>query len=297
MDKFRNRYPEALWKTHQFAGLDRRAEVTTREATSWLRGAHEPFFLFVHYFDAHGPYGDTGDEDITFKVIERAIRQGRPTAELVSLAQRLYAQDVAFLDRQLDRLFERLAEDAQGIQTHVVVFADHGESLGDGGWFGHGKGLSAEQILVPCFVLSPTLTPARVDTPVGSLDVAATVVGFAGISLGMDLGRDLCGELVSRPVMGMRRIFETPYGDLRLDGTTRRVEGKSFYLVDGERVYEGDAEMVVGSHGTAVDVPVERAARIRTLFQRFSDELGGIETGEVTDPAFEAALEALGYAR
>ena len=41
------------------AGFDRRANDTTDRAVQWLEGRSAdspPFFLFVHYFDAHAPY-------------------------------------------------------------------------------------------------------------------------------------------------------------------------------------------------------------------------------------------------
>lgn len=254
-------------------------------------------FLFVHYFDAHGPYGDSGDESMALASIMGAIRRGDPVEGEVERLRRLYEQDVAFLDVQVDRLLQRLEEDAASIPTHIVVFADHGESLGDEGWFGHGKRVTAEQVLVPCFVISPEVTPGQDSTPVGSLDVHATVVTLAGLEVTGPLGRDLTGSLPSEPVLGMRRTFVTAFRDQNQDGSVRMVDGKRFFLVDGDAVYAGDAEKVVGIHGTKRKVPEETLPRLLTLFQRFADELDAEGASEVTDGAVQDALRAMGYAR
>jgi arylsulfatase A-like enzyme len=254
-------------------------------------------FLFVHYFDAHGPYGDSCETPMALATIMGAIRRDEPTEQLLLELCRLYEEDVRFMDAQLDRLLERLMADADRIPTHVVVFADHGESLGDEGWFGHGKRVTPEQVRVPCFVLSPRVDPGQDTTPVGSLDVYATVLALAGLESPLPLGRDLTQPLEPEPVLGMRRTFVAAYRDQNLDGSVRMVDGKRFFLVDGDTVYAGDAEKVVGAHGSRRKVADETSARLRTLFQRFSDELDEVEASEVTDRAVQDALKAMGYAR
>lgn len=253
-------------------------------------------FLFVHYFDAHGPYGDTGADKMALATVMGAIRRGDELPPLIQRLNDLYSVDVLAMDEQLERLMLRLDQDE--IPTHVIVFADHGESLGGDGSFGHGKHLGPAQIHVPAFVLSASVEPGTVDIPVGSLDVYKTTLALAGVTASVPLGRDLsAADLPTSPVMGMRRTFVQPYRDLRLDGRARMIDGYRFYLVDGEDVFEGDGEKVVGTHGTPRKVPEEQASRLLTLFQRFTAELEGGGASEVTDEAVQRALEAMGYAR
>jgi arylsulfatase A-like enzyme len=265
------------------------------EALDAMQGPRQ--FLFVHYFDAHGPYGDTGSDKMALATVMGAIRRG--DQDMQPLLQRLndlYSVDVASMDEQLERLMLRLDQD--DVPTHVVVFADHGESLGEDGSFGHGKHLGEAQIHVPAFVLSSRVKPGVVDIPVGSLDVHATVLALAGVEQRGTLGRDLTApDLKDVPVMGMRRTFVQPYRDLRLDGRARMIDGYRFYLVDGPDVFEGDGTKVVGSHGTARKVPAERASRMLTLFQRFTAELEAGGASEVAGDDVQRALEAMGYAR
>lgn len=270
--------------------------VTDRaiEALDAMTADHQ--FLFAHYFDAHGPFGDSGIDPMPMAEVMAAIKNG--TAEgAVERLHFLYKQDVRFLDKELERLLVRLDQDADRFETHVIVFSDHGESLGDRGCFGHGTLVSAEQIQVPCLVLSPGLAPEVIDVPVGSIDVFATTLALAGAPIDHSFARDLTGKLEKAPIMGMRRTYVAPKRDLRLNGKVRTIDGKRFYLVDGERVYEGDGDKVVAGHGTPKELPAERAAQVQELFSRLSERLDNVNSDEVMDQGVQDALKALGYAR
>jgi hypothetical protein len=161
---------------------------------------------------------------------------------------------------------------------------------------GHGKRLTRGQVQVPCFILSPKARPGGRNDVAGSVDVATTLLGLAGLDGRAFGGRDLLGTRpASTAAFGMRRTFARPHDDLRLDGRLHRLDFDLFYAVgeDG-RLYAGNAQ---GLRDGGPDVPpaspeVER--RLRALFRSFEGELRGAPAARL-DPEAEEALRALGY--
>ncbi|MCX7830533.1 MAG: sulfatase-like hydrolase/transferase, partial [Acidobacteria bacterium] len=92
----------------------RYAEEITERALSFLSGKKEkPFFLWLHYFDAHQPY----------------LTPETPFGEV----QGEYDKAVSYLDKDLKRVL-----DAIPANTIVFVVSDHGEGLKDHGELTHG---------------------------------------------------------------------------------------------------------------------------------------------------------------
>src|SRR5204862_4548169 len=87
------------------------------EALSWLasrRGGR--FFLWVHLFEPHAPYGDPAD-----------------THGLTP--QQRYDQEITEADRQAGRVVAALEPIRN--ETLLVAAADHGEAFGEHGEIGH----------------------------------------------------------------------------------------------------------------------------------------------------------------
>ena len=96
--------------------------------------------------------------------------------------RRGYDLETAYADRQLGRLLDLL--EARGLvdETLVVFTADHGEQLGESGYFGHVHNLHRRILHVPLIVVAPGHLPAgvRVKTPVGLIDVLPTLLPMLG---------------------------------------------------------------------------------------------------------------------
>lgn len=111
-----------------------------------------------------------------------ARRKGEVVA--FSEADEAYVRDVydgaiAYQDAMFGELMEGLERRGARLHTAVVVFADHGESLGENGRFGHGESLAAEELHVPLLVRVPGGTARTVAAPVSLLDVLPTVLELA----------------------------------------------------------------------------------------------------------------------
>ena len=263
-------------------------------------GGRKQFFWF-HYFDAHQPYGDApGGDPITLVGLKNALRRGEPgTGEQIARARRAYDDDIRYMDQLLGTLFDRLEADAETVETHIVITADHGESFGEGGSLGHGERVTSEQIRVPLVIVSPRVAPGTRDEAVGSIDVAATLDVLAGgdgrVGAGRDLTDDPSGWPASAAVVGMRRTFAKPYEDIRTDGSIEVVDGLRFYLVEGGREYVGDETEVQANDGLPVTEALSAALARR--FAGFGDALEGETQRELLDDETREALEALGYTR
>lgn len=225
----------------------RRAAETTDAAAEWLETREEgPFFLVVHYFDAHLVYDppqpfrarfadpqDAETEDWLFGSIRdmALLRQANsvfPPPELVRRLESLYDGETAYVDHHVGRLLDIL--DARGLSTNtlVAITADHGEEFLDHGGFEHGHTFYDEQLHVPLIVRLPQLPADRrgatVDTTARLIDVAPTLLAAAGIPVDPGFeGESLLGLLLGeededRPVMSQGPLWGLPGDALRVNG-------------------------------------------------------------------------------
>lgn len=120
------------------------------------------FFLWLHYYDPHLSY-ERHPEVPSFGA--------RPSD--------LYDGEIRFTDQQIGRVLDALKRNGLWNQTAVVVTGDHGEGLGERGIEAHGYHLYPPQTKVPFIVRVPGLAPQRVQTPVGHVDLAPTLLNLA----------------------------------------------------------------------------------------------------------------------
>jgi arylsulfatase A-like enzyme len=271
------------------------AETVTKHALAALDAAQAPRqFYWFHYFDPHAPYGSSLGKDVTrMTVLGELSRDPSRKQALLEEVRELYRADVTSMDRSLDQLLTRLEADRQRFQTHVMIVSDHGESLGEGDSLGHGVRLQESEIRVPALLLSPALASGLRHDTAGSVDVAATMIRFAGLPpLPASVGRDLS---IAAPeagvVYGMRRTFVvSPQFERRLDGRDHRLPDLEFYSVRGEGPYVVGSSRGVDHAGAGVD------SEAREAFRGFERELSRHATTAV-DENTARALEALGYAQ
>lgn len=183
--------------------LDGAASIDT--VLGWLdewTGADErPFFLWVHLFDPHTPYGPPRSF-IEGELAERGIRLPprrvtpptvpifpgalpTPLAWLEGITNRahvdaLYRAGVAYADHLVGRVVDRV--DAAGMtdRTLFVVTADHGEALGEQGVFYQHAGLWPASLRVPLIVAGPgTSGGGENDDRVSGVDLLPSIVAVA----------------------------------------------------------------------------------------------------------------------
>lgn len=185
LDRYFDLYDEELNRTYQLFNSSRFAEDVTPRAIAWLRaGARQPFFLWVHYFDPHSPYHFR-------KAFSRPARIGKvppsalPSDEETRFRVASYDSEVAYTDHYVGRLLEALDELKLEKSTVVVLLSDHGESLGEHGYIGHGRHLYENIVRIPLIFRWPGVVQAgkTVASDVSLLDVAPTILELAAGSV------------------------------------------------------------------------------------------------------------------
>ncbi len=161
------------------------------EALRWSNRTEGPFLLYVHLMDAHMPYRRPAIDGRGWR--QRRLESARTG---MSISPEEAADIVAYYDGGI-----RLADDAAGRVLKAagewrrpylaIVTADHGESLGEGSRWGHGKTLAPELLDVPLLVVGDGVRPGRVDAPVGHASVAETLLRAAGFPEPLGYASDL----------------------------------------------------------------------------------------------------------
>jgi choline-sulfatase len=151
----------------------------TDAALAWLvetRKERRPFLLWVHYVEPHAPY----------RLREEFVRPlGLPQRGDISRPDR-YDTEIAFADQQIGRLLAAFDRDPELKANTLFVFAaDHGESLGEHGYWGHGRNLYEPTLRIPLgLAWTGKIRPGTtIDAPALNLDVPPTVLGLAGLPI------------------------------------------------------------------------------------------------------------------
>jgi arylsulfatase A-like enzyme len=164
----------------------RRSDDTTRIVLRKLKKTSGPFLLWVHYWDPHDPLqipepSFMPPEEELFEMENGKFVLEGGQKVMKRPAKSLYAAEIRYMDAQIGRLIAYLKESGRYDNTIIAVIADHGQGLGDHGWAAH-RILYQEQIRVPLIVRAPGAEQKpSVSELVRSVDVAPTLLDYAGI--------------------------------------------------------------------------------------------------------------------
>ncbi len=141
------------------------AEVTD-EFLKWERRLDgRPFFAFLNYYDAHGPYRSP---------MRTAFDSGRTP-------QDRYDGALRYIDSEIARLVDSLR--ASGTLDHclLVIASDHGEQFGEHGLSSHGNSLYLPVLHVPLLIRLPDRAAAgtHIATAVSLSDLGATLAALS----------------------------------------------------------------------------------------------------------------------
>jgi arylsulfatase A-like enzyme len=186
---------------------ERDARATTDAVLSWLRGNHpleRPLFLWVHFKDPHAPYRPPPPYLDSFQFEQPGRLERKATAPVpgkrVTQEQRAYAdrydEEIAYVDAEIGRLIDGYAKLKELDHALLILTADHGECLLERKRrFVHAYHVFEELVRVPLLVRGPGVVPGRRKGLVSGIDIAPTVLAFAGVEVPSSFsGLDLSGR-------------------------------------------------------------------------------------------------------
>jgi arylsulfatase A-like enzyme len=196
----------------------------------WLASkAADTLFVFAHAYDTHCPYTTREPFESAFcpdhsRHLPLGDKCGKGGLNDMALSAAdwqavvdHYDAGILAADDLVGRFLEALREQGLYDRALIVITSDHGESLGERGYVGHG-GLHVEELSVPLIVRFPSswnVTPRRVDEPVELVDLLPTIFTLCGVPTTPDLDGSSLLPIVFRGVRGRdflvaQTTFEEP---------------------------------------------------------------------------------------
>lgn len=176
------------------------AERSAARTASHETARSDPFFLFVHFFDPHMDYDPPLDDARRFDPAIRTTDSGSYETlkgyiaglqanvppipgDVIDRAMDLYDAEIRYTDREVGRLLAELRRLGLLDRAILVVTSDHGEEFGEhGSMEGHQWTLYDEVLRVPLLISSPWTEAVRISEIVESIDIAPTLLRFAGVT-------------------------------------------------------------------------------------------------------------------
>lgn len=247
-----------------------------------------PYFLFLHFFDAHQP-------------------QNPPPPWDRRLASSPYDGEIAAVDEQIGRLLRYLEGKGTLDRTLIVLTADHGEGLGEHGELTHSILLHQATLRIPLILHGPGIEAGETEAWTVSTEVFATVLDLLGIAepkSRFPLGHSLLPLIRNggQPPAGFRRFeayFETlaPQTSQGWAPLTARMKANWRYVnAPRPELFDLDADPL-----ELVDRKVAEPKIAAALKQELGEQLHQLERRPVgdalqsVDPEVVAQLAALGY--
>jgi choline-sulfatase len=260
----------------------RRGGEVIDAALKWIgNGAGQPFFAWVHLYDAHTPYA-------------------APPPFRERFAAAPYDGEIAYVDSCVAKIVAALERSGQLDRTAIAVVADHGEGLGDHGEAEHGLFLYESVLRVPWILRLPGRQSAAavVTTQVRSIDVTPTLAAIAGIATPNVDGRSVL-PLIGAPSGDPEPSYaETFYPKWHFGWSElKSVRVGDWKYIDAPRPELYDMRTDRTERRNALDARGPLANGLSAELNKIQSTFGPVATAEAPqpDPETLARLRSLGY--
>lgn len=186
--------------------FERKAASTALIALKFLKThKDQPFFLWIHFQDPHGPYTPpekflskpvkiTNDPIPLQKILKFGtdnsglesipVYQRIDSEQLVSEYLKRYHGEIAYLDSSLSQIVQYLDQTQYFKKNLLVVTSDHGEAFGeDGFYFSHSHSVALDQVHVPLIFVGEEISSNIIcKTPISNKDIYGTLIAYAALS-------------------------------------------------------------------------------------------------------------------
>ena len=225
-----------------YENLGRRFEHNLDATIEWVdKHKREPFFLFVHGYDAHRPYyskdldkkalglpaGVAADQSHFCLGEDRA----EPDAAGLEKIVRYYDASIHHGDRAIGVLLKALEQLHLMDNTVILLTSDHGEEFFEHGNCDHVRFLYEETVHVPYVLYVPRLVPdaRRIGGLVpASISVARTLLDAVGIE------HDMPGVTLLPVLRGEQKDFPIVYSEGDSVAGSLRSRGRTNAMTKGD---------------------------------------------------------------
>ncbi|HEX3855638.1 MAG TPA: sulfatase-like hydrolase/transferase [Polyangiaceae bacterium] len=150
------------------------------KAIEHLKAPHErPELLWLFNFDAHN-WRELDDAKVAAMAQRFHVDPASPTWRYQAIA--------ASVDAELGRLVQALRDGGRLDKTVLVFISDHGEALGERGFWEHSYYLWESLVRVPLLLRIPHVAPRVIDTAVSLVDLAPTLTSLISPGRPPDVG-------------------------------------------------------------------------------------------------------------
>lgn len=173
-------YGEVFTRRRWFGLLNSEAtaEDVTDEALDWVSGHSgsdpaTPFFLWIHYVEPHAPYRFHSEYATRLGITDQDPKRSDR-----------YDTEIAAVDQAVARLVGGIENHVSPDEMIVVFAADHGESLGEHDYWGHGRYLYEPSLRIPLGMKwKGTIEQRVIHRQATILDIAPTILGLLGLEI------------------------------------------------------------------------------------------------------------------
>jgi arylsulfatase A-like enzyme len=226
-------------------------DVVERRVETFLdrRRPNQPLFLYINFQDTHFPYHHRGIQPLVSSTV---VAESDITPEHADAVRAMYLNTASNVDHAIGEILEHTRR-ALEREPGIIVLSDHGESLFDEGFLGHGYALNDAQTRIPLVVAN---LPMTIDEPFVQADL-----------------RDAIAEALGRPYVDNAKptIRENPSRAVfQYLGQITRPAQIAFTGSFGRTMYdfrEGRARVGNGAWRRPEDLPAAEHAAFLSLVQ------------------------------
>jgi len=196
-----------VWIRGTITREQRFGEESTNKALKWMTDTkNDKFFLFIHYFDAHGiPLKTFLDYPIEIGGRHRILQIKQVRKKYIQIVRILkffeqcilkfilgkgsrhkifQIKQVKKIDKQIGRILDFLEKNNLYENTIIVLIADHGDAFGEHGENNHRSFLYDTTIRIPLIIKGPAgLKGVTIPNQVRSIDIVPTILELLEIPL------------------------------------------------------------------------------------------------------------------
>jgi len=199
------------------------ASKVTSDAIDWIKkNKGRPFFLWIHYMDAHEPYflerfnmkRNYSKWVNTFHKMKAKYLCNRIILGKGGLSERdtdflrgyfidIYDDRITYVDQNIGRLFKTLESEGLSRRTAVIITSDHGQAFLEHGNLLHRASFYEENLRVPLIIWGDEIDESYINpaTPTSLMDIPPTVMSLLDLRphkdfMGKDLTRNVDREFV-----------------------------------------------------------------------------------------------------